>query len=60
MALIVNTLPSEQSINSSLGSVEPKIESATEKQGIETPSSSAFLKDWGEHTPQFLAWANAG
>ena len=45
MALIVNTLPPEQSINSSLGSVEPKIESATEKQGIETPSSSAFLKD---------------
>ncbi|MEB3314950.1 MAG: hypothetical protein VKK32_01910 [Candidatus Melainabacteria bacterium] len=44
MALIVNTLPPEQSINSSLGSVEPEIQPNAEKK-IEdvSPSSSKLL-----------------
>lgn len=45
MALATNKLSMEPNIISSLGSVEPKIEPAAEKQEIDTPSSSAFLKD---------------
>jgi hypothetical protein len=43
MALATNTLSVEQNITSSLGSVEPKIEPAAEKQEIYTQSSSKLL-----------------
>ena len=45
MALTTNKLSVEQSITSSLGSVEPKIEPAAEKQQADASSSPALLKD---------------